>query len=340
MENMTVNENRIPAKQRDINVVTTEIKTLCSQAQSMLLLYAIEIGRRLREAKDILPHGEWGAWLSEGVNFSQSTANNYMRIFDEYGAKQISVFGAEANSQTLGNLPYTKALKLLMLPEEEREAFVKENDVEGLSTRELDRLIKERDSAVKQAREAEERAKAAEEAENKLTAAENEITEKTQEADRLSAEISKLETELAKAKEAEKRSKEKLRAIKDNPEVPQEVVDKLKKQAEDEASSAAEEKIKAGIQEAENKLKAAEAAKQAAEAAAEESKKEIEALRKKVKMSDPDVIAFRAAFDRTQRDMQELSAALEKIKSSGSDAASGLEAAFRALIGKYAQPQE
>ena len=122
--------------------------------------------------------------------------------------------------------------------------------------------------------------------------------------------------------------------------MPQEVVDKLKKQAEDAASSAAEEKIKAGIQEAENKLKAAEAAKQAAEAAAEESKKEIEALRKKVKMSDPDVIAFRAAFDRTQRDMQELSAALEKIKSSGSDAAPGLEAAFRALIGKYAQPKE
>ena len=71
MENMTVNENRIPAKQRDINVVTTEIKTLCSQAQSMLLLYAIEIGRRLREAKDILPHGEWGAFLRASTFRSQ-----------------------------------------------------------------------------------------------------------------------------------------------------------------------------------------------------------------------------------------------------------------------------
>ena len=134
--------------QRDIQTVTTEIRTLHRQAQGMILNYAIEIGRRLKEAKSLLEHGEWGEWLENEVDFSRSTANNFMKIFEEYGAKQVSLFG-DANSQTLGNLPYTHALKLLAVPAEEREEFVEEHHVEDLSSRELDRLIKERDAAVR-----------------------------------------------------------------------------------------------------------------------------------------------------------------------------------------------
>ena len=37
---------------------------------------------------------------------------------------------AAAESQTLGNLPYTHALKLLALPAEEREEFAQEHHVE------------------------------------------------------------------------------------------------------------------------------------------------------------------------------------------------------------------
>ena len=144
------------AAQRDIQTVTTEIKILHRQAQGMILNYAIEIGRRLKEAKSLLEHGEWGEWLENEVDFSRSTANNFMKIFEEYGAKQVSLFG-DANSQTLGNLPYTHALKLLAVPAEEREEFVEEHHVEDLSSRELDRLIKERDAAVRRAEESEER---------------------------------------------------------------------------------------------------------------------------------------------------------------------------------------
>ena len=117
------------AAQRDIKTVTTEIRTLHRQAQCMVLGYAIEIGRRLKEAKAMLDHGQWGPWLREEVDFSQSSANNFMRIFEEYGAQQVSLFG-DANSQVLGNLPYTHALRLLALPAEERESFVEEHHAE------------------------------------------------------------------------------------------------------------------------------------------------------------------------------------------------------------------
>ena len=105
---------------RTVETVTLEIQTLQRQAQQMLLGCAIEIGRRLVEVKAMLPHGQWGEYIKQKVGYSQSTANNLMRIFEEYGAPQQSMFGPEANSQALGNLSYTKALQLLAIPAEER----------------------------------------------------------------------------------------------------------------------------------------------------------------------------------------------------------------------------
>lgn len=134
-------------EERTIQTVTFEIKSLHAQAQQVVLGYAIEIGRRLTEAKTMLEHGEWGNWLKDEVRFSKSTANNLMRIYDEFGDRQLSFFGAEAKSQALGSLPYTKALKLLAIPEEEREEFIENHDVEEMSTRELEKVIKERDKA-------------------------------------------------------------------------------------------------------------------------------------------------------------------------------------------------
>ena len=52
---------------RDIPVITGEIKTLCRQAQTMMLLYAVEIGRRLEEAKQLLPYGPFDLWKRQSV---------------------------------------------------------------------------------------------------------------------------------------------------------------------------------------------------------------------------------------------------------------------------------
>lgn len=105
------------------------------------------------QAKEMLPHGEFGAWVKEETGYSRSTANNFMRLFQEYGAAQGCLFGAEVNSQTFGNLPYSKALALLAVPAEEREEFARENHVEDMSTRELKQAIKERDELRRQLNE-------------------------------------------------------------------------------------------------------------------------------------------------------------------------------------------
>ncbi len=139
---------------RTIGMVTQEINQLTAQAQRLILGHAIEIGRRLTEAKQMLSHGEWGKWLKEEIHYSKSSANNMMRIFDAYGSTQMGLFGPEANSQTFGDLEYSKALALLSVPAEDREQFAQEVDAEHISVRQLKAAIQARDAAQKQAAEA------------------------------------------------------------------------------------------------------------------------------------------------------------------------------------------
>lgn len=139
---------------RTIGMVTQEVNQLTAQAQRLILGHAIEIGRRLTEAKQMLSHGEWGKWLKEEIHYSKSSANNMMRIFDAYGSTQMGLFGPEANSQTFGDLEYSKALALLSVPAEEREQFAQEVDAEHISVRQLKAAIQERDAAQEQAAEA------------------------------------------------------------------------------------------------------------------------------------------------------------------------------------------
>ena len=104
---------------RPIEVITQEINFYKLQAGNAI----IEIGKRLHEAKLTLPHGAWGAWLQNEVEFSERTAQNFMRIAKEYRNPQLIA--------DMGNSA-TKALLLLSLPAEEREEFVGEaHEIDG-----------------------------------------------------------------------------------------------------------------------------------------------------------------------------------------------------------------
>ena len=254
----------VPMKgQRDLATVTAEIRSYCTAAQTMMVTYAIEIGRRLVEAKSMVKHGEWGDYLREELGLSQSTANNHMKLFEGYAAGQISLAGAALKNQAFANLTYTKALALLALPsEEEREAFVETHDVGSMSTRELREELRKRgeDPAADAEAKAEELAgrlpalqKEKEEAEarakdlqstmeslhrdavdlmEKKNKAEDRAEEAEKKAKAAAADLAKAKAELEKAKKAEADAMEKLKAAKANPTVPKETLDKLRQEAE------------------------------------------------------------------------------------------------------------
>lgn len=322
----------IQNKSRNSETVTTEIKAICQQAQAMALMYAIEVGRRLKEAKDLLPHGEWGKWLKEGVNFSQSSANNFMRIFDEYGAEQMSFFGTQPNSQTLGNLPYTKALKLLAIPEEERETFVNEHHVEDVSTRELDRLIKERDEALKAAKNAEQLQQEAQRAQEEAEKSRQEAEKLEEETRELAARAEELAEKLEKAKEAEKKQKAKLKELKENPTIELSVMEKIKAEAQAVAADDAAKKIQAKIDEANERIEKAVLEKKQARQAAELAEAQIATLQKQLQMQNPDMMAFKTMFEQVQEIMAKLKSTAQKIKAADEATAQKLSLALNAFL--------
>lgn len=329
--------DKLKEERRDIEVITKEIHVLCSEAKRTMLLYAAEIGRRLVEAKEILPHGEWGGWLKEQCGFSQRTANKHMQIFKAYGSPQVSLLGAELNSPTWANLSYSQALSLLAVPDEEREEFVKAAHAEELSAREIDRLIKERDEAVGKAEAAERELQNTIEDTRELNARQRQLEAITEEQ---KAELEKariaakeLTAKLDKAKENENAAKEKLKKLKESPEIPQELKDRLKADAAAEANERAAEEIKKGIEEAERKAHEAETARVLAESAAEAARSKAEELRKAVASADPAVSEFKILFTQVQETMDKMLDRMSRI--GDSETAGKLAKAVKAVLDKY-----
>lgn len=326
-------------EERTLSMISMEIRTLHAQAQQIVLGYAIEIGRRLTEAKSMVSHGEWGRWLEEEVNYSKSTANNFMRIFDAYGANQQSLFGPEAKSQTLGNLPYTKALRLLAIPEEERESFAEANRVEDLSTRELEKLIRERDEANAAREKAEQRAGTAEQAAESMRKKRDDLEQVMQkEVDKLREDVKsaksaqdaaekqaqKAQSDLAALKKKADSTAEKLKKLQDSP-VPEDAMERIRAEAAAAAEKSAAEKLA-------EKMKEAEARQKAAEEAAAAAKARAEIAEKKLALADEDTILFKAQFSRFQEEFNKCTGHLMKVTVSAPETAAKLKRAMEAAL--------
>ena len=125
-------------------IIAAEINFYKEQTRKITLLNCIEIGGRLREAKRLIPHGEWGNWLEESVSYSQSTADKLILLFDQYGPKPLASPADQAAGAWAENLPdlsYTQALILIGIPEEERADFIAGLEIDSLSTRELQKAV-------------------------------------------------------------------------------------------------------------------------------------------------------------------------------------------------------
>jgi len=308
---------------RTVDVIAAEINALTAT----MLSNVIEIGRRMVEAKDLLPHGQFGPWLKENTGYSQSTASNYMRLFKEYGNPQKSLFGAEINCQTFGNLNYSKALALLELPAGEREEFVKTNDVEGMSTRELQKAIAERDAAIRERDEAlqagEGTALAMGELEDKLAA--------VQEArDTAAAALEEREEEVLdlkrRVRELEERPVEVAVQEPDPAEVAKAVEAALAQAAEAHRTELAGLQAKLDKEVAENnKLeKRLAKAKEAAAAASDIGEQarlsaEVDRLTKELAMAAPEITTFKVQFSAWQQTYSQMMRTLAAVPGGAAD---------------------
>lgn len=146
-----MSENVVAVRSNEI--VTAEITMIRDNARKVFLESVIQIGTRLEEAKQMVPQGEWTAYLTDKLGYKPSTAQNYMRIAREFGGGQVSLTGKTA-ADAFGQLSYSQILPLLGMAEEEREEFAEEHDLPSMSSREIAALVKERDEAKEAAEKA------------------------------------------------------------------------------------------------------------------------------------------------------------------------------------------
>ena len=115
--------------------LAVEVRTIVQVAQrqihQVVASAAMDIGDRLTEAKKLVPHGEWEAYVRERCGLNPRTAQTNMQMAAN-----------REKAQTFADLPFSKALALLALPEGQAEAFTAEHNPAELSTRQLKDQIK------------------------------------------------------------------------------------------------------------------------------------------------------------------------------------------------------
>ncbi len=308
--------SREPDAVRDIGTITTEILRLKQDAGNAIL----SIGQRLIEAKAMLPHGEWLPWLTEQVEFSERTARNFMRLAREW-----------TNRQALADLGAAKALTLLALPPEERERFMEENHVvDGeeksvidMTSRELEKAVKERDEALHAAEAARAAAETADQSRAKMEADMTALKQLHQAA----------QAGETQAREALAKAQAELKALR---EKPVEVAVEVDQKALQEARRETETRMQAKVDKAAEAQKKAEEQRKKAEEELAAVRQQLEAARQTERQAaisgDKDLALFELLFSQGNEAVNKLHGLLLKVRGRGDiELAGKLQKALLAL---------
>lgn len=288
---------------RNIDTVTAEIVMIREQTKKVFFRAVVDIGSRLIEAKELVPQGEWLHYLDSVLGYKPSTAQNYMRIARELGSDQVALNGQSA-SDLFGLLGYSQLLPLLGLPDEDRREIAEQNDLPGMSSREIDQLVSDYKAAKAAADEAEIVARKAEERAEKASKA----LARAEETAAHEAKCRKRAEEHAKAMEG--RVKEAMQAAQET--APTET-----------PSPELVEQIRADVlQEQAEAVAAAEARAQAAEARLE-------------KANNPAALRVNLLFEAVQADMERMEQALDELGAEQPDVCARFRGAIRQFFGEW-----
>lgn len=336
---------------RPIEVITQEIQFYKGQA----CMSMVEIGKRLLEAKQCLPHGAWGEWLKNEVDFSERTAQNFMRIAKEYTNPQLIA--------DIGNSA-SKAIMLLSMPEEEREEFVgeaheingEEKTVAEMTNKELQEVLKELEAERKEK----------EKLKKQLDLFEDEAQRKQDEA--VDAAYSQGEEQIkclselkeqaeAAAREAEKRVAElqgevsELQMQKEQTTLLDATeLEKIRMEAEAEAQKKAEaalqkklDKAKKEAEKAKKEAKEAQAAIEAHEEAQKEAEETALALKERMKLmqeeadkkvrlaGNQEMAVFKVHFENVQMEFNEMMTCIDNLQEKEPEEAGKMRTAMKSL---------
>lgn len=351
-----------PPAARPLAVIEAELDVLeqdTRRKETALIENYIEVGRRLEEVKAQLPHGEWGSWL-ESRGYPQAKAVKLMKVFRAYGKEQQSLFGGEAKSQAFANLGFHKLVQLLAIEgEEDREQFVAEHDVEHMSTRELERALREREEALEAAAAAKEEVQGLRREADQAKKAQEKAAAKAQ---RLQDALSKANAAAQEAEAEHAKMLQELEELRNRPvQADTEAVEAARKAAIEEMTGKVD-KAKEAKKKAEDKRKEAETALAAAqkelselkaqgpqvreptpeelqamtteavERARAEDAERLRGLERQLAAADPNVAEFKVRFTSWQEEHWKMMEALGRIAQDDQERAQRLRQAVKEAL--------
>ena len=98
----------------------------------------LQLGRVLKEAKEVVEHGQWLDWIDKNAGCSERQAQICMQLYETYGLNsELAALGA------------SKLKILLPMTEEERGKLLNEKDVKNMSVRALKDEVKAREAEIR-----------------------------------------------------------------------------------------------------------------------------------------------------------------------------------------------
>lgn len=261
----------------DLPTITAEIKYISKSMNNMLLQCLIEIGKRFAKAKTLVQYGKWGEYCEKYTGYKQAMAENYIKIYKEYGADQQSLFGNFENSESIKNLGVTKLIELTAIPADEREHFVEENNItEETTVKQLHKLIQEKTDALDRAEK--KQAVAEKKLEEQIKQSEQAAKDKQLMIERLQAELDSRNAEPAT--------------------VPQDELEKMMKEADENAKKSLQKEIDRLTEEKEKAVQAAEKSKEKYK----KLKDEVSAEKEKVDAAEKENAELKQTIEKLQKE--------------------------------------
>lgn len=129
-------EGTMASELMNSSVELRRIETRIQQHKSSIVTTFFQIGDALNEAKDrqLVPHGQWEAWVETQTDMSLRSAQRLMQVAREVPPEQ--------RTGSIGQLGLKNIVTLMALPEGQREAMADRAVEEGLSSRQLEEAVR------------------------------------------------------------------------------------------------------------------------------------------------------------------------------------------------------
>ncbi len=336
-------ETEVSIESKSTEQLTAEANTLYHQAErlaGMSALMLAETGRRLIEVKNRIPHGEFGKWCEDNLEFSYRKAARTMQLAEKMDDEN-SLF---SKMPTLANIGISRVWALLAAPEEVAAEVVENNDIESMKVRELQdelaRVKAEKETAEHKAemiennnddirkelaRAQRELAEAVTEEDysrmqNEYVEAQKDLENELREAKDASAEI---QAKLDKAKEDLKKQKAKLKELEDSKD--EDIQKRLAEagaELEEKARADAQKEVERALKEKTDSIQALEAQVLSLEA-------------EKEKLSNTSLMEFKVYVDQLQDIYFKLNDMITEESNNDEEAAAKMRSALQTVIGRW-----